>query len=98
MLLDSRTLALYAALEPSYSRILRRCRHHVARGIGRRVFVGVAVDVGYVRARGGDAVRLLRGVVQRAHLPGVRNSKTLVVMEEVKETTRIPIADGRRGA
>jgi Lrp/AsnC family transcriptional regulator, leucine-responsive regulatory protein len=44
-----------------------------------------------------NAYRALLGQLL-VHLPGVRNSKTLVVMEEVKETTRIPIADGRRGA
>jgi Lrp/AsnC family leucine-responsive transcriptional regulator len=42
-----------------------------------------------------NAYRSLLGQLL-VHLPGVRNSKTLVVMEEVKETTRIPIADGRR--
>ena len=35
-----------------------------------------------------NAYRALLGELLR-HLPGVRNSKTLVVMEEVKETTRI---------
>ena len=39
-----------------------------------------------------NAYRALLGELLR-HLPGVRNSKTLVVMEEVKETTRIPIPD-----
>ena len=39
-----------------------------------------------------NAYRTLLGELLR-HLPGVRNSKTLVVMEEVKETTRIPIPD-----
>jgi Lrp/AsnC family transcriptional regulator, leucine-responsive regulatory protein len=42
-----------------------------------------------------NAYRALLGQLL-VHLPGVRNSKTLVVMEEVKETTRIPIGDGRR--
>jgi Lrp/AsnC family leucine-responsive transcriptional regulator len=37
-----------------------------------------------------NAYRELLGELLR-HLPGVRNSKTLVVMEEVKETTAIPI-------
>jgi Lrp/AsnC family leucine-responsive transcriptional regulator len=37
-----------------------------------------------------EAYRELLGELLR-HLPGVRNSKTLVVMEEVKETTAIPI-------
>jgi Lrp/AsnC family leucine-responsive transcriptional regulator len=44
-----------------------------------------------------NAYRALLGQLL-VHLPGVRNSKTLVVMEEVKETTRIPIADRRRDA
>jgi Lrp/AsnC family transcriptional regulator, leucine-responsive regulatory protein len=39
-----------------------------------------------------NAYRALLGELLR-HLPGVRNSKTLVLMEEVKETTRIPIPD-----
>ena len=39
-----------------------------------------------------NAYRTLLGELLR-HLPGVRNSKTLVVMEEVKETTRIPIPE-----
>jgi Lrp/AsnC family leucine-responsive transcriptional regulator len=39
-----------------------------------------------------NAYRALLGELLR-HLPGVRNSKTLVVMEEVKESTRIPIPD-----
>ena len=39
-----------------------------------------------------NAYRALLGELLR-HLPGVRNSKTLVVMEEVKETTRIPIPE-----
>ena len=39
-----------------------------------------------------NAYRALLGELLR-HLPGVRNSKTSVVMEEVKETTRIPIRD-----
>ena len=42
-----------------------------------------------------NAYRALLGQLL-VHLPGVRNSKTLVVMEEVKETTRIPIGDARR--
>lgn len=55
----------------------------------------VSGDFDYlVKARVPDmhAHRSLLGELVR-HLPGVRNSKTLVVMEEVKETTRIPIAD-----
>ena len=39
-----------------------------------------------------NAYRALLGELLR-HLPGVRNSKTLVVMEEVKETTRVLIPD-----
>lgn len=55
----------------------------------------VSGDFDYlVKARVPDmhAHRSLLGELVR-HLPGVRNSKTLVVMEEVKETTRIPIVD-----
>jgi Lrp/AsnC family leucine-responsive transcriptional regulator len=55
----------------------------------------VSGDFDYlVKARIPDmhAHRALLGELVR-HLPGVRNSKTLVVMEEVKETTRIPIPD-----
>lgn len=42
-----------------------------------------------------NAYRELLGEIVRL-LPGVRNSKTLVVMEEVKETTAIPILDRPR--
>ena len=55
----------------------------------------VSGDFDYlVKARIPDmhAHRALLGELVR-HLPGVRNSKTLVVMEEVKETTRIAIAE-----
>ena len=55
----------------------------------------VSGDFDYlVKARIPDmhAHRVLLGELVR-HLPGVRNSKTLVVMEEVKETTRIAIAE-----
>ena len=38
-----------------------------------------------------NAYRELLGEILR-HLPGVRNSKTLVVMEEMKETTVLPVA------
>lgn len=43
-----------------------------------------------VRITDMEAYRELLGELLR-HLPGVRNSKTLVVMEEVKETAAIPI-------
>lgn len=43
------------------------------------------------RVRDMSAYRELLGEIVRL-LPGVRNSKTLVVLEEVKETTAIPIA------
>jgi Lrp/AsnC family leucine-responsive transcriptional regulator len=55
----------------------------------------VSGDFDYlVKARVPDmnAHRALLGELVR-HLPGVRNSKTLVVMEEVKETTQIPIGE-----
>lgn len=55
----------------------------------------VSGDFDYlVKARVPDmnAHRALLGELVR-HLPGVRNSKTLVVMEEVKETTQIPIPE-----
>ena len=39
-----------------------------------------------------NAYRELLGEIVRL-LPGVRNSKTLIVMEEVKETTAIPIGE-----
>jgi Lrp/AsnC family leucine-responsive transcriptional regulator len=39
-----------------------------------------------------NAYRELLGEIVRM-LPGVRNSKTLIVLEEVKETTEIPIAE-----
>jgi Lrp/AsnC family transcriptional regulator, leucine-responsive regulatory protein len=55
----------------------------------------VSGDLDYlVKARVPDmnAHRALLGELVR-HLPGVRNSKTLVVMEEVKETTQIPIGE-----
>lgn len=42
-----------------------------------------------------NAYRELLGEIVRL-LPGVRNSKTLVVMEEVKEATAIPILDRPR--
>lgn len=42
------------------------------------------------RVRDMNAYRELLGEIVRL-LPGVRNSKTLVVLEEVKETTAIPI-------
>ena len=47
-----------------------------------------------VKARVTDmnAHRALLGELVR-QLPGVRNSKTLVVMEEVKETTQIPVPE-----
>ncbi len=44
------------------------------------------------RLRDMNAYRELLGEIVRL-LPGVRNSKTLIVMEEVKETTAIPIGD-----
>ena len=44
------------------------------------------------RIRDMDAYRELLGDLVRL-LPGVRNSNTLVVMEEVKETTAVPIVD-----
>jgi Lrp/AsnC family leucine-responsive transcriptional regulator len=44
------------------------------------------------RIRDMDAYRELLGDLVRL-LPGVRNSNTLVVMEEVKETTAVPIGD-----